>query len=76
MLITLEWYSRSSLHLVCSITCDGATRPYAHKPEIHKTRWPPTPSWIFTRSWITRELCIRLSPNFIRSFASAPQIRF
>jgi hypothetical protein len=40
------------------------------KSEIQKTRCPPTPSWIFMQSWITRELCIRLSPNVSPSFVS------
>ena len=29
------------------------------KWEIQKTTWPPTPSWIFTQTWITREVGYR-----------------
>ena len=34
-------------NLVDSIRSTGTTRHYAQKPEIPKTRWPSTPSWIF-----------------------------
>ena len=76
MLITFEPVSRSSWNLVCSIRGTGATSHYAQKPEIPKTRWPPTPCWIFMHSWITQELYIQFSPNFNPSFVSSPGRRF
>jgi len=47
MPITFDPVGRSSQNLVCSIRAIGASMRYAHKPEIPKTKWPPTPSWIF-----------------------------
>ena len=70
MPITFDSVGRSAWNLVYSIRAIGATMPYAHKPEIPKTKWPPTPSWIFRQTWITRDLFIRLSPNFSPRFLS------
>jgi hypothetical protein len=47
MPITFDPVGRSSRNLVFRIRAIGASMPYAHKPEIPKTKWPPTPSWIF-----------------------------
>ena len=47
MPITFDPVDRSSRNLVYSIRAIGASMLYAHKPEIPKTKWPPTPSWIF-----------------------------
>ena len=70
MPITFDPVGRSSRNLVYSIRAIGASMLYAHKPEIPKTKWPPTPSWIFRQTWITRDLFIRLSPNFSPRFLS------
>ena len=47
MPITFDPVDRSSRNLVYSIRAIAASMLYAHKPEIPKTKWPPTPSWIF-----------------------------
>ena len=70
MPITFDPVDRSSRNLVYSIRAIAASMLYAHKPEIPKTKWPPTPSWIFRQIWITRDLFIRLSPNFSPRFLS------
>ena len=70
MPITFDPVDRSSRNLVYSIRAIGASMLYAHKPEIPKTKWPPTPSWIFRQTLITRDLFIRLSPNFSPRFLS------
>jgi hypothetical protein len=67
--ITSKRFSRFTPNLVYSIYASRERRQPSRKPEIHNPRWPPAAILNFTRTLITFEPLVRLSPNLVWSFA-------
>jgi hypothetical protein len=70
--ITSKRFSRFAPNLVYSIYASRERRQPSRKPEIRNPRWPPAVILNFTRTLITFEPLVRLSPNLVWSFALTP----
>ena len=70
--ITSKRFSRFAPNLVYSIYASRERGQPSRKPEIRNPRWPPAVILNFTRTLITFEPLVRLSPNLVWSFALTP----